>query len=200
MTARRFARWALALGIATVPLQSAFAGAPPDITPEERALMPRWCNYVQGWDDTSPVEYKKMVDQYGEGWSHMHHYCWSLVDVFRLDQRALRKPPGYADARRAIGGLDYVLRNSPKDFVFRTEVLALRAKLMARYVGLDPAIKTAVQLVQEWPKYADGYTILADLLLKAKKRDEALAVLARGEELASDKERFARQKSILQIN
>ena len=70
----------------------------------------------------------------------------------------------------------------------------------ARMARRKSAIGTARKLIAEWPQHADGYTILADLLFKAKKRDEALAVLAKGSEMASDKERLERLKSILPVN
>ncbi len=189
----RLIRWWVALA-ACLFAGAALASSPRDVTPEERALLSPWCNHTNGMPG-----YREMLSRYGQGWSHMHHYCYAEIDSLRLMQPGLNKPRGYASVRRAISNLDYVLRNTGPDFVFWSDVMILKTRILDRSGDLAQAVKTAQQLVSGAPKLADGYTLLAGLLLKAGKREEARTILSVGQERASDQERFALQKSILSI-
>ncbi len=94
-----------------------------------------------------------MVTRYGDGWTHMHHYCYALVDNMRLDRYSARNNPCYASWPRALANIDYVLRNTDttRDFPFRQEALARKARLLARFSDPAAALATAGQLMAEWP-------------------------------------------------
>lgn len=196
--ARTLAAAALLAGVAS----GALASPPLDIRPEERAMLPRWCDYVQGFavGEARQAEYKRLMDRYGFPWSHMHHYCWALIDIARLERSAISRPQGWASASRALENIDYMLERSDAGFAPRAEVLASKAKLLMRTRNFGPAGETAQVLTTEFPGFADGYTILAEVLLRSGHRDEAMKVLDAGATAATDKERFARLKSILPLN
>ncbi|MCL4743887.1 MAG: hypothetical protein KJZ83_00580 [Burkholderiaceae bacterium] len=190
---------ALSLGLTS----GALADVPPNITPEERALLPRWCAYVQGGGGAQhPEVYKAMINRYGDGWTHMHHYCYALVDNMRLDRYSVRNNPSYANWSRAIANIDYVLRSTDtaRDFPFRQEALARKARLQMRFSDPAAALATAGQLMAEWPTIPDGYIMVADILLRAGKREQALAILAKGEAAVEDKKGFALQRGMLKLN
>lgn len=186
----------------TVVASSALALPPPGLRPEERAMLPRYCEYVQGTavGEARQAEYKRLMDLYGFPWSHMHHYCWALIDIARLERAAIARPQGWANASRALNNIDYVLERCDSSFAPRAEVLASKAKLLMRTRNLEAAAETAQALTTEFPSFADGYTILAEILLRSGQRDEAVKILEVGANAATDKDRFARLKSILPLN
>lgn len=192
-----------AAAVATLAMLSVASAAPPkNVQPEERALLPNWCNAVQGWLDRpgAQEEYKRLVAGYGKGWTHMHHYCWALVDLARLDRQAVRGSGQRGNLSAAIGNIDYVLRNTDAGFPPRVDILTRKARALARYGSAQRAADTANQLIAEWPQHADGYVILADLQLKSGQRDQAKQTLAKGSETVTDKERFERLKGTLRLD
>lgn len=194
---------AAAAAAATVAMLSAASAAPPrNVLAEERALLPNWCNAVQGWLDRpgAQEEYKRLVAGYGKGWTHMHHYCWALVDLARLDRQAVRGSGTRGSLSAAIGNIDYVLRNTEPGFPPRADILTRKARALARHGSAQRAADTASQLIAEWPQHADGYVILADLLLKSGQREQAKQVLATGSEAVTDKERFEKLKGTLRLD
>lgn len=174
--------------------QDALADAPPGMTKEEVALAAPWCRYTQtiGHDRRA---YQRMLEMYGFGFSHMHHYCWAQVDAMRLYKR--KRGPDYASARRGIGNCNYVLNRTDPSFIFWKDTMVLKIRLTDLHVSRLQAIQHAQELVKGVPEFADGYTILADLLFKANRSADAHKVLAQGAEQASDKERFQRLRSAL---
>lgn len=181
----------LLLTALALPL-TAEADAPKNITAEERALLSPWCRHTNGLPG-----YQEMLSKYGQGWSHMHHYCYAELDWLRLYKAPRTKSRVHASHTRALSNLDYVLSRTNPDFAFWHEVMILKIRLVDRYVSPESALPLARALVNGRPELADSYTILADLLLKTGKRQEAQQVLAEGAEKASDQDRFARLKSIL---
>jgi hypothetical protein len=142
-----------------------------------------------------------MLARYGEGWSHMHHYCWALVDVMRMSRPpAAGRRGGYFDAKRALQNIDYVVNQTEAPFPFRPEMLAQRARLLSRTGDLGGAIGTATVLVKEWPTLPEGYVLLAGLLQRADRREDAAAVLRKGDELVADKARYATLRQAYKVD
>jgi len=202
MSFRVLHRGGVALVLLALASFAAHAGAPRNVRPEERALLPRYCNYVQGYvaGPQAIAEYDRLVKVYGGGWTHMHHYCYALIEIARLDKRSIARPAGYASPGGALDNIDYVLRNTEPGFTPRAEILARKARLQARYISVSDAFETADLLVQEWPQYPDGYVIQAELLLKAGERDKAMKVLDVGAQTVADKDRFDKLKGLLNLN
>ena len=61
------------------------------------------------------------------------------------------------------------------------------------------AAQTAQMLISEGPTLPDGYVLLADILVKAGRTNDAKAVLAKGDELVTDKERYAKMRGTIKI-
>ncbi len=184
---------AVALALLLGPAPAVLASEPENVTAEERALWPPYCNHTNG-----KPGYDAMFARYGTGWAHMHHYCWAFIDSLRLNRSPSLKSHVKGHGR-ALGNLDYVLTRTTPQFVFRKDVLMLKIRLVERYESRADAIKLAAQLVAESPDFADGYAALAALLIRSGRRDEARRVLASGAEMVSDKERFERLKGTLDL-
>lgn len=170
------------------------ASSPKNVTDEEMALLSPWCNHTNGMPG-----YQEMVNKYGQGWTHMHHYCYAELDALRLYKAPRTRTGDRGSYARALNNLDYVLKRTTPDFAFWHEAMILKIRLVDRHVSQEAAIGFARQLLKGRPDLADSYTILAGLLLKSHKQEEAQQVLAEGAEKASDKERFERLKSILPL-
>lgn len=201
MSRSALARSVTAAAAMVAMLSTVSAAQPRNVQPEERALLPNWCNAVQGWLDRPGAheEYRRLVAGYGRGWTHMHHYCWALVDLARLDRQAGRRSGPRGSLSAAIGNIDYVLRNTEPGFPPRADILTRKARALARHGNAQSAAETANQLIAEWPEHADGYVILAGLLVKSGQREQAMQVLAKGSETVTDKERFERLKATLRL-
>lgn len=172
---------------------------PANTTKEELALLPPWCAYTQqSWgSQTEPKAYAEYLRRYGPGWAHMHHYCYGLVSVNRLQRLATPKGVQPSVINIAKSEINYVLERTEKSFPFRAEILLNLVRLQIREGSLGNAEATARALVSDWPAFADGHAVLAEVLLRAGRKSAAEEVLRAGEELVSDKERYMRLKSIL---
>ena len=168
---------------------------PRGTTPEEISVLPRWCGYTQG--SKVPGAYERYVAEYGNGWSHMHHYCYALVSINRINRMAVSKAAMPGTIRGAKADLTYVLERTAAPFPWRPEMFVALARLQLREGKADEAARTAQVLIAESPEVADGYTMLAEVLLRSGRKQEADKVLAKGEQMVSDQERFRRLRSIL---
>lgn len=182
-------------------LRPAMADRPPDVTQEEIAMLPPWCLVTQTFTigELRHRQYQAQVARYGESWTHMHHFCWAMLDSNRLYRANTGKPPQYANYTRAVGNIDYVLaatRDNPA-FIWRPDLYTHRAKLLRRANKINDALQTAEAFIKEWPQIPDGYVLIADLLTGASRRNEALAFLSQAEKLEGDKGRLERLKSAM---
>ena len=146
-----------------------------------------------------PEQYQQFVKHYGPGWTAMHHYCWGLMEMGRAARPNFSREQRASHAAGALREIDYVLRNSPRDFVMRPMVLSRRARFLLQIGQPADAASTARALIDEWPRFADGYPLLAEALLKLGKRDEAGRVLSQGEAAVEDQERFRQLKSLVPL-
>lgn len=177
-------------------LPTAQASSPPGLTRHEMALTSPFCRHAQlfGHDKAA---YREMLRRYGDGYRHIHHYCWAEIDAMRLYKHDT--DPGYASVKRAIANLDYVLDQTSPSFAFWKDAMMLKARLIEQHAGPAHAIPLAQQIVQALPEFADGHILLAKLLLKTDRRADAMAVIDRGSQLVSDKSRFQQLKGALEL-
>lgn len=160
------------------------------IQPEEWPFLPTWCRYTQdaGESISNPsIQAQGLISQLGkEGWSAIHHYCWGLVKVFRSYKIGITEEERHYWLSSAIGEIDYVLRNSPPNFVLRPELLTKRGHILLmleKYVEAEKDLKAAIkEQTTYWPPY--GY--LSDVYLKQGKTGEARMTLEKGLKIAPD--------------
>lgn len=199
---KTFLRIATAIAL-TLSAGLARADMPPDITDAELGLLPSWCLATQTYSRKYKLEpkYREFLAKYGEGWSHMHHYCWALIDVMRMSRApAPGRRGSYVDANRALQNIDYVVNQTEAPFPFRPQMLTQRARLLARTGDAKGAMATAYTLALEWPKLPDGYVLLADLQKRADRPADAAATLLKGDELVEDKDRYRQMRQAYKLD
>lgn len=162
-------------------------------------LLPPWCAHVQASWGNRPDIFNSMVAKYGFSWTHMHHYCYALINFSRLQRMKVPRQHEASVYGDALQDIKYVLDRSDKTFAFRPEILITLTRLHMLAKAMKDAEASARTLVADWPEIADGYTLLADVLIRTDRRAEALDSLKIGEEMSADKDRFRRLKSILPL-
>ena len=173
--------FAVLAGGATV----ATAQKPPNVTPGEIALLPKYCPDTQGFDygdayyNTSPRA-GYWVAQVGKGFWALHHHCWGLVKARRAMMPGT--PPEIRKGRleAAIADYVYVVEHTPPNFVLLPDVFM---KIGDTYVLLDnlaragEAYATARSLKPDfWPVYIQWAAVLD----KVGRRKAALDHLEEG--------------------
>ena len=191
-------RSSIALAICLTGMSSARASQPPDISDAERGLLPRYCYAVQlgARNAADREQYDRYVAQFGRPWTAMHHYCWALVDIIRLERARRTGYSAFANPQRALGNLEYVLRWTAEapEFPMRPEILQHKVRLLARIGKRGKAAEAARQMISERPTLPEGYVLLANLLLEDGKREAAREVLRRGDGVVTDRDRYEKLK------
>lgn len=158
---------------------AAHAAPPPNMTPNEMRLLPRWCMDTQTFpgEASNSAAYHGYVARFGAGWKAIHHYCWAMVDQVRLS-RVLsdRKQRDYM-VERILDNIDYVLQNSPVDFAMRPEIYTRRAAVLRLVGRSDDATKTLEALVEEWPRSAVAHSALVEHLAAIGRHADATRAL-----------------------
>lgn len=168
----------------------------PGVKPNEWRLLPQPCLYVEGAPGRGS-EVGRKLHASDPTWTHMHHYCWAIVQTFRTYRHTMTRKMAneYMDA--AIANLDYTIARSQPGFALRPDMFVRKANLLARMGNFIVAADTARALIAESPELPEGYIALADVQLKAGRPDLANETLARGEAAVKDKERFTLLKTQL---
>jgi len=151
------------------------------ITRAEDRLLPTECLYTNSTPHSlaRPDLYAALVQRYGEGWTHMHHYCTALrlsLDYHRRGHSPQRRA---SIGNRMIGELDYVIRNSPPEFGLLPVVIARKIDYLTLMGRTREAFETAVELTERFPDLAEGHARLAMMMRRAGRTAEADAVLTR---------------------
>lgn len=186
---------------------AAHAQKPPNVGPGELARLPEYCpasqSFAAGGSPDGPLPSQQTwVARMGPGFWAVHHYCWALINATRADAPGVARPMREHLLRRAIDDVNYVLRNSPADFVLAPELL-LRNGDYHEKLGLPvQAMEFFEMSRRSKPDYWPAYTRLAALQARLGKReaamqvlDEGLVVLPNHPELSAAKAALARRGS-----
>lgn len=117
---------ALFLFVALLPIES-HAMQPDNITQAEMSLIPPYCKDANtfgygGTADNMSPNAPKWVALMGTGFWAIHHYCWALITLMRV-QKPTTPPMVRLGARKeALGDLGFVVAHSPHDFVMLPEI------------------------------------------------------------------------------
>jgi len=186
----------LSLVVASVSPASA---KPENVTDAEMRLLPQYCPDTQGFKygyKESP-RHRHWENLMGEGFWHMHHYCWALINFNRS-----MKAGTPADRRRSmwediLKDYLYVIKNTPADFIMLPEVMTRAGEveiLLKRPNNANALFQRARELK---PDYWPAYSRWAEFLIKHGKRKEALAIVESGLEHAPQAKVLLEQKKIL---
>lgn len=158
----------------------------PIARPEDR-LLPVECLYTNSTPHTlaRPDLYGELLKRYGEGWSHMHHYCNALRLNLEYHRTVTSPTRRQAIANRMIGELDYVIRHSPPDFELLPMVLIRKIDYLSRLGRTRDALESTIELTERFPDLADGHARLAAMMRRAGRTADADAVIARARGLVA---------------
>jgi tetratricopeptide (TPR) repeat protein len=177
--------------------------APDNITAGELALLPPYCKDVQvidpnsGAKDTPSPRAAYWVSVMGQSFWAMHHYCWGLIHVHRSHAPGLVPVQRIGMIGSAIGDYQYVLNNSPRDFVLAPEVLLRLGEAEQLRGNPIAALEAFAEARTLRPDYWPAYTRAIDLQIKLKQRTEAKALAAEGLRFApASKELQSRYRSL----
>jgi hypothetical protein len=172
-----------------------------EMTPAELQALPKWCAHTMTYprERGSTDQYRSYVEGYGEGWTHVHHYCWALGSMVRHNQPLLPGQQKSGLVQRAIADIDYVLRNAPREFFLRREISSRKARLLQFSGSLQPALELAKEIEREWPGHADSHGLVAEILLSMNRRQEARKVLDDASKTVADVDRLKKIRAVLKI-
>ena len=163
------------------------------IDDEEFAFIPEYCDYTQygrlkELRHNPPKNIKPLIDKVGkENWEHIHHYCMALVNIYRSYKVGLVEYQRRGELFTAIGGIDYVLKNSSRDLVIRPELLTKKGYvfiLLNEYSQAIEVLNAAIEEGKQRGVYWPSYSYLADAYLAQGQIDKAKAILEQGLKIA----------------
>lgn len=186
----------LMLGMAAAPIALAQRN---DATKAEIATLPQWCHSTQSFDTTPTLNarYRENLARYGSGWSHVHHYCWALLSIGRIDRFGNGTQERQGHTRAAVADIDYVLDKVDSGFVLWAEMMAKKIRLLSRMREFDTALKVSEQMVNTLPESAEGYGLQAETLMLSGSRAQAIQVLIGAEKKVKDIGRLDQYRKVL---
>lgn len=164
----------------------ALALKPKDITLEERALLPKYCADTMGFDkygdafsNTSPNA-KKWVAMMGNGFWHMHHYCWARVNFSRAMRVNFPREHRQAKLKDARGDFHYVVNNAGPDFILLPEIFTWIGRVSIAMKEPREAEIAFLKARELKPDYWPPYFHHGEFLLTQGKKAEALEIVKAG--------------------
>jgi tetratricopeptide (TPR) repeat protein len=173
-----------------VGAQQAIPGYPDHVTaydPREVAGLPRYCIYTQGFRDKVPGGNDRQEIDYwysvmGQTFHAMHHYCWGLMKVNRALSLARDAQTRLFYLNDSVNEFNYVLNNTPEDFVLLPEILTKKARsliLAGRGALGIVELERAIALKPDyWPPsvhLSDYYREAGDLVKAREILEQAIA-------------------------
>lgn len=183
MKASRSVRY---LWLAALVLGEAFAaGIPGRYDPSAVALLPRYCIYTQGYREyvpggNNPEEIKRWYSVMGQAFHAMHHYCWGLVDTNNAIFHARNSRERQALLLGSVREFDYVIKNTPPDFVLLPEILTKKGENLIRMGQAAPGLLALQQAIQLKPDYWPPYVQMSDYFKGVGDLKKARALLEEG--------------------
>ena len=178
----RVAALALAGFVAALGATGALAGKPDNISESEMALIPPYCadantfRYGDATTNTSPNA-PKWVGMMGPGFWHIHHYCWALINLNRVQKAGVPATIQSFTREDALSDMNYVIRNTDASFVILPEIYTKMGEIylqLKKPRDAEVAYAKAWQLRPDyWPPYAQWASFLAQSGQKARAREIA---------------------------
>ena len=150
-------------------------------SPAELTRLPAYCRGTQQVREISqdPTPISVYIAKYGEGYNHLHHYCWAL----NTEHRVSRDNPsdGKFWLSNAIGDIDYVLRNNrDPHFIFLPEIYTSKARILFKLDQGSDAVQWLQKAIATRPDYVPAYARLSDYYANQGNKAEAIKILKQG--------------------
>ena len=148
---------------------------------EDFAQLPPYCKAQQwaGYQNIDPSAAKLWQARLGDGYPHIHHYCFGLFDLNNA-----HKIPNKADRtfllEQAIGEMRYVQKAAPPTFVLQPKISYDIGQILEELDNFSGAMQAYYQSIKLNPKLPRPYAALSDLFKKQNNTKEALAILEQG--------------------
>lgn len=159
---------------------------PENITDAEWAMLPPYCPYTMGFKGHTQPHISKWVGVMGDGFFHMHHNCWALIDFRRAERAGVPATEKKFLRQRALGGFKYVVRNAPDDFVLLPELYTWIGRTELLLDNPRNASEAFTQAQQRKPDYWPAYYHWAEFLQSHGKKAQALDVIKAGLQFSPD--------------
>jgi hypothetical protein len=99
----------------------------------------------------------KWVAMMGKGFWAIHHYCWALINLLRIQGPLVPAAVKQGAREEALGDLAYVIQNSPPDFILLPEIFTKMGQIqldLKRPAAADASFARARTLKRDyWPAY-----------------------------------------------
>ncbi len=162
--------------------------APMDAS-ELRALPP-YC--IPRLMENDKAGWQAGLVRFGEGWNHLHHYCYALNWINRyyktFDQNARR-----FYLQSAIGDMAYVFNHTAPDFSLRPEMHVQKGKLLASAKRNVEAVNEFEQALQKNPNYVEAYAALSDLYNNTGQKSKSITAVEQALQRAPNNKSLQRQ-------
>jgi len=147
---------------------------PENITEVEVALLPGYCRDTWGFGRVPWSADPKWLAIMGQGFMAMHHYCWALIKLRRVEKPGVAAVMQQGYRESALGDLYYVVKNSQSDYVMLPEIYTKIGEtqlLLKRYPDAGASFQHARSLKPDyWPAYFHWAEYLRQRGEKAKAR------------------------------
>lgn len=164
---------------------SAWAAKPANPTALEISRLPSYCLDTEWFAGPKGTPRQSPRAAHWEGlmgygfWS-LHHYCWALVSLDRLQASSLVGQMRNFAVHQIVSEYYYVLNNSPPDFILRPEVLVRMGEAELLRENYGAAYDAYFKARQLKPDYWPAYSQWAAVLIKAKKNNDARKLVEEG--------------------
>ncbi|MGA8147381.1 MAG: hypothetical protein WB870_07390 [Gallionellaceae bacterium] len=146
----------------------------------ELLRLPRYCWGTQQINKISgDHNYEQYLAIYGNGYGHLHHYCWALNlenSILLMDDKLLRE----SKFRVVLSGIQYSLDRAQPGFVFLPDMYTSKARILFTMHRDDEAAVALKQAIQAKPDYVFAILRLSDYFVDKGDKAEAIRVLEEG--------------------
>jgi tetratricopeptide (TPR) repeat protein len=173
-----------------------------NITAGEKALLPEYCVDTQtfGYGDasynTSPRA-PYWIGLMGKTFWAMHHHCWALIREHRSRGAGVTRQERDGHLIAANSDYVYVIDNATPDFVLLPEIYTRIGENYVLLGNIGAAMDAFGAARKSKADYWPPYVAWARVMLKAGKRQEALAHVETVMRLAPDDAELRRQYNLI---
>ena len=175
----------LVLALLLLAMAGVATAKPTNITEAEMKLIPSYCPDTMGFKygdanfNTSPRA-GHWVALMGKGFWAMHHYCWAQINMNRAQRAGVSAQIRQGLRESARGDYEYVINNTPPDFVLLPEIYTRIGSVELLLKHPDMANKAFARARALKADYWPAYSHWAEFLMKIGHRTEALKIVASG--------------------
>lgn len=149
------------------------------VSPAEWAMLPEYCPHTLTYHRDAAT-HRAWIARLGFGFTSMHHYCWGLLKASRAQRPGIEKQLRSGLFMSAVDECNYVLQNTPPDFLLRPEVLLRAGQWAAAAESYVRAFEYFEESIKSKADYWPPYLEIANVNLILRRRQHAIDALGRG--------------------